>query len=81
MPNKRIFKLNNLKSQFIQKKAQQIRYFLFFFSQHLRYLVFNEKFFDYKKFDNFNLINIDFLLKIFKFIGNSEEKFFLCSII
>ncbi|ARJ47471.1 MaoC/PaaZ C-terminal domain-containing protein [Candidatus Pelagibacter sp. RS39] len=74
VPNKRIFKLNNLNLNLYKKKLS--KYDIFYFFPTSKIFSFNEKFFDYKKFDNFNLINIDFLLKIFKFIGNSEEKKF-----
>lgn len=73
--SKRIFKLNQSILKKFGKKI--IDYDIIYFFPTPKIFSFNEKFFDYERFNQFNIINIKFFLNIFDYLKNSKKKKFL----
>lgn len=75
IPRKRIFKLNQ---SILKKFGKKIKdYDIIYFFPTPKIFSFNEKFFDYERFNQFNIINIKFFLNIFDYFKNSKKKKFL----
>ena len=75
IPNKRIFKLNQSTLKKFGKKIND--YDIIYFFPTPKIFSLNEKFFDYERFNQFNIINIKFFLDIFDYLKNSKKKKFL----
>ena len=73
--SKRIFKLNQ---SILKKFGKRINnYDIIYFFPTPKIFSFNEKFFDYERFNQFNIINIKFFLNIFHYLKNSKKKKFI----
>ena len=74
IPNKRIFKLNQSTLKKFGKKIND--YDIIYFFPTPKIFSLNEKFFDYGRFNQFNIINIKFFLDIFDYLKNSKKRNF-----
>ena len=71
----RFFKFNEKKNHVLKKKIHKYKYIYFFPTAKI--FNFSEKYFDYKRFKDLNLLNIHFILKIVELMSLSNKKFYL----